>query len=96
MRYSLLLAGPVAVSAQALSTITGRVQTATISDGSEVAYTTTWTYSNPATNYLSLTDSEGVSDVNGAVGTLRLDASSVRRKWRPIAPWKTASTLLTR
>lgn len=61
MRSStLLLAGPLAASAQVLTTITGRVQTATISSGSDVLYTTTWTYSNPATNYLSQTDSEGV------------------------------------
>lgn len=59
-----LLAGPVAVSAQVLSTITGRVQTATISSGSDVLYTTTWTYSNPATNYLTLTNSEGVCTVS--------------------------------
>ena len=72
MRSStLLLAGPLAVSAQVLTTITGRVQTATISSGSEVLYTTTWTYSNPATNYLTLTDSEGVSE------TARRDAAQL-------------------
>lgn len=65
-----LLAGPVAVSAQVLSTITGRVQTATISSGSEVLYTTTWTYSNPATNYLTLTDSDGVCTVHERVSDL--------------------------
>jgi len=57
---------------RALSTITGRVQTATIVDSASSAlYTTTWTYSNPATNYLSETDSDGVvtGQPSGTVGT---------------------------
>ena len=64
MRSSaVLLAAPLAVSAQ-LSTITGRVQTATIygtgSASTSALYTTTWTYSNPATAYLTQTNSDGV------------------------------------
>lgn len=75
MRSSaLLIAGPLAASAQILSTITGRVQTATISN-SLTEYTTTWTYSNPATNYLTLTNSEGVSKTDTRRGDDWLDQS---------------------
>lgn len=63
MRSStVLLAGASAVSAQLYSSITGGTQTFTITDSnSEPLYTTTVVYSNPATAYQSLTNSEGVS-----------------------------------
>lgn len=92
MRSSVLIAAPfvAAAAAQDLTSITGGTQTATISASGSALYTTTWTYSNPATNYLSETNSAGIvtgqpSGSGAGVGVAETEQPSVVTSQPPVA-----------